>query len=108
MSYRDTILAYADRQYPLYRRIALDIHANPETSNHEFYACGLLSEQLRKEGFDVTVDVAGHPTGFSAVYRAEDSGDPADDRDQRRTGRGALLAHIKRDHAAALAAQDQA
>ena len=74
MSYRDTILAYADRQYPIYRQIALDIHAHPETSNHEVYACSLLSEQLRKEGFDVTVDVAGHPTGFSAVYKAEKPG----------------------------------
>ena len=70
MSDRDTILTYADRQYPLYRQIALDIHAHPETSNHEVYACGLLSEQLRKEGFDVSVDVAGHPTGFSAVYKS--------------------------------------
>ena len=74
MSYRDTILAYVDKQYPIYRQMALDIHARPETSNHEYFACGLLSEQLKKEGFDVTVDVAGHPTGFSAVYRSAKPG----------------------------------
>ena len=68
MSRRDTILAYADVQYPVYRRIALDIHARPETSNHETFACDTLSCQLREEGFDVQVDVAGHPTGFTAVY----------------------------------------
>ena len=70
MNERDAILAYADAQYPVYRQMALDIHARPETSNHEYFACGLLAGQLRKEGFDVTVDVAGHPTGFSAVYKS--------------------------------------
>ena len=70
MSLRERILAYADRQYPLYRQLALDIHAHPETSNHEVFACGLLSDQLRAEGFAVTVDVAGHPTGFTGVYKS--------------------------------------
>jgi len=70
MSCRDKIIAYAEKQYPVYRQAALDIHDHPETSNHEYFACGLLSEQLRREGFEVTVDVAGHPTGFTAVYRS--------------------------------------
>ena len=70
MSLRERILAYGDRQYPLYRQLALDIHAHPETSNHEVFACGLLSDQLRAEGFAVTVDVAGHPTGFTGVYQS--------------------------------------
>lgn len=74
MSYRDTILAYAETQYPIYRQMALDIHAHPETSNHEYFACGLLAAQLKKEGFDVTVDVAGHPTGFAAVYKSDKPG----------------------------------
>ena len=68
MSRRDSIFAYADAQYPVYRQIALDIHAHPETSNHENFACDTLSRQLREEGFDVRVDVAGHPTGFTATY----------------------------------------
>ena len=58
MSYRESILAYAESRYPAYREIALQIHAKPETSNHEYFACGLLSEALKEEGFDVTVDVA--------------------------------------------------
>jgi len=74
MSLRDTILSYADSQFPVYRQIALDIHARPETSNHEYFACNLLSEQMKKEGFEVTVDVAGHPTGFSAVYKSHKPG----------------------------------
>ena len=68
MSRRDSIFAYADAQYPVYRQIALDIHAHPETSNHENFACDTLSRQLREEGFDVRVDVAGHPTGFTSTY----------------------------------------
>ena len=68
MSRRDSILAYAESRWPVYRQIALDIHAHPETSNHETFACDTLSRTLREEGFDVQVNVAGHPTGFSAVY----------------------------------------
>ena len=74
MSYRDTILDYTEKQYGVYRDLALRIHAKPETSNHEYFACGLLSEQLKKEGFEVAVDVAGHPTGFTAVYKAKKPG----------------------------------
>lgn len=74
MTLREKILDYADQQYPLYRRIALDLHARPETSNHEYFACKTLSAQLKAEGFDVTVDVAGHPTGFTGVYRAKKPG----------------------------------
>ena len=70
MTHREKIVSYAEERYPVYRQIALDIHARPETSNHEYYACERLSEQLRQEGFDITVDVAGHPTGFTAVHRS--------------------------------------
>ena len=67
---RDQIIAYADAQADVYRQIALDIHAHPEVSNYEFYACERLSSQLKAEGFDVQTDVAGHRTGFSATYRS--------------------------------------
>lgn len=70
MNRRDKIIAYADERYPVYRQTALDIHARPETSNHEYFACGILTDRLREEGFEVTVDVAGHPTGFTGVYRS--------------------------------------
>ena len=70
MNYRETILQYAESRYPAYREIALQIHAKPETSNHENFACGLLSETLKNEGFEVAVDVAGHPTGFTGIYRS--------------------------------------
>ena len=68
MSRRDTIIAYADKQLPVYRQIALEIHGKPEVSNYEFFACETLSRQLEKEGFTVRTDVAGHRTGFDARY----------------------------------------
>ncbi len=74
MNVRDRIAAYADRQYPVYRQIALDIHEHPEVSNYEFYACERLSQQLTAEGFHVTVGVAGHRTGFSAAFKGEKPG----------------------------------
>ena len=74
MSFRDTILAYAERQYPVYRQIALDIHARPETSNHEYFAYETLTKQLKAEGFEVKVDVAGHPTGFVGTCRGAKPG----------------------------------
>lgn len=53
-----------------YQNIALDIHSKPEVSNHEYFACKTLSEQLLKEGFEVKTDVAGHLTGFYAKYKS--------------------------------------
>ena len=74
MNRRERIIACADEKQPIYRQIALDIHARPEVSNYEFFACERLSSQLREEGFDVTVDVAGHRTGFTARYRSAKPG----------------------------------
>lgn len=74
MTKREKIIAYADKQENIYRQIALDIHEHPEVSNYEFFACERLSGQLKQEGFDITVDVAGHRTGFTAVYKSTKPG----------------------------------
>ena len=65
MTAREKILAWVDGRQQIYREIALQIHARPETSNHEAFACGLLSGQLRREGFFKDVDAAlcVHPGG---------------------------------------------
>ena len=68
------ICDYVDSQAALYRRIALEIHAKPEVSNHEFFACERLSSQMKAEGFVVRVDVAGHRTGFTACYQSPKPG----------------------------------
>lgn len=57
-----------------YQNIALDIHSKPEVSNHEYFACKTLSEQLLREGFEVKTDVAGHLTGFIAKYKSHKPG----------------------------------
>ncbi len=63
-----------EEKIEVYKQIALEIHERPEVSNYEFFACERLSEQLRAEGFEVKVDVAGHRTGFDARYRAQKPG----------------------------------
>ncbi|XTZ37972.1 M20 family metallopeptidase [Salmonella enterica] len=56
-----------------YIAIAKDIHAHPETGNNEYYANNLLTTLLKKHGFTVTSNVAGHETAFYAV---KESGKP--------------------------------
>lgn len=68
------ICDYADSQAAVYRQIALEIHAKPEVSNYEFFACQRLSDQMKAEGFDVQVDVAGHRAGFTACYKSPKPG----------------------------------
>ncbi len=60
----------ARQHYDTCRQAAIDIHARPETSNHEVFACERLSSLLSAAGFTVRTDVAGHPTGFTATYRS--------------------------------------
>jgi amidohydrolase len=74
MERREKLIEFIENRGYIYKKIALDIHEHPEVSNYEFYACKRLSEQLKEEGFEVKTDVAGHRTGFSAVYRSGKSG----------------------------------
>jgi amidohydrolase len=74
VSMRRWISDFVESREAVYKQIALDIHERPEVSNYEFYACKRLSDQLEAEGFTVRVDVAGHRTGFSAVYRVAKPG----------------------------------
>ena len=64
---------FVDRSLPEYQKISLAIHDKPEVSNYEFFASTTLADQLKSEGFDVTVGVASHRTGFEAAY---DTGRP--------------------------------
>jgi len=66
----EIIKHYIEKQLPIYQELALDIHAHPEVSNYEVYSSDVLINQLKKEGFDVTKDVAGHHTGFDARYQS--------------------------------------
>lgn len=69
-----TIKSFVQERLPQYKEIALDIHDHPEVSNYEVYSSDALINQLKKEGFEVVKDVAGHHTGFDARYKAEKAG----------------------------------
>lgn len=70
MDRKQTILDYADKQASVYQDISLKIHDKPEVSDFEFFASETLSEQLRKEGFEIELPAAGHRTGFAATYKS--------------------------------------
>ena len=70
MEYKEKISRFIDEHIDEYKEIALKIHSNPEVSNYEFESCKLLSERLKKEGFDVKVDIGGHRTGFLSTYKS--------------------------------------
>jgi len=74
MDRRKKLTEFIDIKGDIYKKIAVDIHEHPEVSNYEFYACRRLSEQLIQEGFEVKTDVAGHRTGFLAVYKSDKPG----------------------------------
>ncbi len=73
-SKKDSLFQYINEHQEAYKTIAKEIFARPETSNHEYFASGILSEKLEEHGFVVTRDVAGHPTGFTAVKKSEKAG----------------------------------
>lgn len=64
------ILQYIDENQQPYRDAAKQIHGHPEVSNHEFFACKLLSSLLSSHGFSIEEDAAGHRTGFAASLRS--------------------------------------
>lgn len=71
---KEQLFLYIDKHHQEYEVIAKEIFDHPETSNHEYFARDLLAAQLEKHGFEVVKDVAGHPTGFTAVKKAEKAG----------------------------------
>lgn len=57
-----------------YENIAKEIHAKPEVSNYEFFACELLSKKLEENGFDIEKEAATHRTGFVATKKSKKPG----------------------------------
>lgn len=71
---KNSLFKYINEHQEEYKTIAKEIFARPETSNHEYFASGILSEKLEEHGFVVTRDIAGHPTGFTAVKKSGKEG----------------------------------
>ena len=59
---------------PELRKLALDIHDNPELGNQEFKACQWQTELLEKYGFCVEKEFCGIPTSYKAVYKGAKPG----------------------------------
>lgn len=70
MNLKEKIGIFVEQQYPIYRNMALEIHAHPEVSNYEFFSSKLLADHLAENGFRVDYDVCGHRTGFAAYYQS--------------------------------------
>ena len=66
----DTVAAINERLV----EISHAIHARPEISNEEEFACEILSKELQSHGFDVITDIAGHRTGFIATKSSSKAG----------------------------------
>lgn len=68
------IIQYIDQHRDTFIKISHEIHARPELGNEEYFASNLLSKTLKKEGFSIEHDIAGHETGFIATYESEKQG----------------------------------
>ena len=56
---------------PELKKLALDIHANPEMGNEEYKACQWQTEILEKYGFTVEKNFCEIPTSYKAVYQGK-------------------------------------
>lgn len=52
------------------KKLALDIHANPELGKQEFKACQWQVELMRQYGFEVEEQFLDIPTSYRAVYKS--------------------------------------
>lgn len=71
---KNQISQFIDTNAKIYQDISLAIHAKPEVSDFEYFASQILSEQLKKEGFEIELPAAGHRTGFAATYKSNKTG----------------------------------
>lgn len=74
MEYKQTILDYIENNKRHYIEMSHQIHQRPELGNEEIFASRTLIEHLKKEGFYIETDLAGHATGFIARYESTKPG----------------------------------
>lgn len=67
---QDKIIRYIEEHKKEYENISKAIWEKPEVSNYEFFACKVLGDKLREEGFKIEDNAAGHRTGFAAVKKS--------------------------------------
>lgn len=59
---------------PELKKLALDIHENPELGRQEFKACQWQEELLRKYGFEVEHGICDISTAYKAIYKGSKPG----------------------------------
>lgn len=64
----------AEKIEPELRKLALDIHDNPELGNQEFRACQWQIELLEKYGFSIEKCFCEIPTAYRATYKGKKPG----------------------------------
>lgn len=74
MAYEELIKQYIDERNENWIELSHFIHERPEVGNEEYYAAAILIEELRKGGFSIVTDIAGHTTGFIATKASSKPG----------------------------------
>ncbi len=74
MDNADKVSRIMDDLKPELKKLALDIHNNPELGGEEKKACRWQTELLTKYGFEVTPDFCSMATAYKAVYKGKKSG----------------------------------
>ena len=70
----EKIHALVDALAPELKKLALDIHQNPELGLQEHKACAWQSELLLKHGFALETGCCGLDTAYKAVYKGKKPG----------------------------------
>lgn len=70
----DRIDTVVEQLAPDLKKLALDIHGNPELGHQEVKACQWQVELLEKYGFTVEKNFCGMATSYKAVYQGKKSG----------------------------------
>lgn len=68
---KNDVLDTIEKNKEVYINVSHKIHSNPEIGNEEYFACEILSNLLKENGFEVETNIAGHPTGFLAKKKSE-------------------------------------
>ena len=70
----EKISAVVDSLAPELRKLALDIHANPELGLQEHKACAWQTDLLLKHGFAMETGYCGLDTAYKASYKSKKTG----------------------------------
>ena len=74
MTNKERVSKIVDRLAPELRKLALDIHDNPELGLQEYKACAWQKELLGRYGFEIEENFCDIETSYKAVYKGRKPG----------------------------------